>query len=56
MGELEAYEHPGLIGVAVIDRMPVLASEWMETGTMNNYLKKQSGIVITALVHATNVF
>ena len=45
-----------LIGVAVIDGMPVLASEWMENGTMNDYLKKQSGIVITALVRATNVF
>ena len=45
-----------LIGIAVIDGMPVLASEWMENGTMNEYLKKQSGMVIPALVRVANVF
>ena len=45
-----------LIGIAVIDGMPVLASEWMENGTMNEYLKRQSGMVIPALVRAFERF
>ena len=39
-----------LIGVAVIGGVPVLASDWMENGTMNEYLKNQEGVDILELV------
>ena len=39
-----------MIGIAVIDGVPVLASEWMENGTMNEYLKEQEGVDIAAMV------
>ena len=39
-----------LIGIAVIDGVPVLASEWMENGTMNEYLKEKEGANILAMV------
>ena len=45
-----------MIGIAVIDGMPVLASEWMENGTMNEYLRKHDGADILAVVCATTVF
>ena len=42
--------------MAVIDGMPVLASEWMENGTMNEYLKKHVDADILAVVCAATVF
>ena len=39
-----------MIGVAVIGGVPVLASEWMENGTMNEYLQNQEGVDILELV------
>ena len=42
-----------LIGIAVIDGIPVLASEWMENGTMNEYLKEQESVDILAMVRTT---
>ena len=36
--------------------MPVLASEWMENGTMNEYLRKEEAADILPLVRATTVF
>ena len=45
-----------LIGIAVIDGVPVLASAWMEKGTMNEYLRNQEGADILAVVRARNIF
>ena len=44
-----------LIGVTVIDGMPVLASEWMENGTMNEYLKTHEDADILAVVCGTAI-
>ena len=44
------------MGTAVIDGMPVLASEWMENGTMNEYLRKHVDADILAMVCAVTVF
>ena len=45
-----------LIGMAVIDGAPVLASEWMENGTMNEYLRNQEKVDILAMVRARTIF
>ena len=39
-----------LIGVAIIDDMPAIVSEWMAIGTMNNYLETHEEVNILALV------
>ena len=44
-----------LIGMAVIDSVPVLISEWMENGTMNKYLKQHESVDILVMVCATNI-
>ena len=45
-----------MIGIAVIDGMPVLASEWMENGTMKEYLREHGDADILAVVCAPTVF
>ena len=44
-----------MIGITVIDGMPVLASEWMENGTMNEYLKTHEDTDILAVVCGTAI-
>ena len=44
-----------LIGMVVIDGVPVLASDWMENGTMNEYLREQEGADILAVVRTRSV-
>ena len=44
-----------LIGRPVIDGLPVLASEWMENGTMNEYLKKHDSVDVLAMVCGTTI-
>ena len=39
-----------LIGVVGIDGMPGLASEWMQNGTMGDYLKKHENADVHKLV------
>jgi serine/threonine protein kinase len=42
-----------LVGIVTIDGMPALASEWMENGTMNEYLKTCTGVNVLILVRET---
>ena len=39
-----------LIGIVTVDGMPGLASEWIEGGTMNDYLKKHKNTDIRRVV------
>jgi hypothetical protein len=42
-----------LVGIVTIDDLPALASEWMENGTMNEYLKTHTDVNVLELVRET---
>jgi serine/threonine protein kinase len=42
-----------LIGIVTVEGMPALASEWMENGTMSEYLKGRTGASILKVVSGT---
>jgi hypothetical protein len=43
-----------LIGIVSVEGMPSLASEWMENGTMNEYLKGHVDVDILGLVRVAS--
>jgi serine/threonine protein kinase len=45
-----------LIGIVTVEGMPALASEWMENGTMNDYLKAHVDVNVLNVVRATFIY